>query len=87
MLALQIYPPWPTRLSRYIYTDEIDIKDSQEAMDLYYAAKKYFLPDLQQQTVDIILKELNSNNVCRVFEFSQFHDETALYQKCEKVTI
>jgi len=49
-----------------------------QAMDLYYAAKKYILPGLVDQCSSYMRSNLCPENTCRVLEFTNFFEEENL---------
>ncbi|XP_037824639.1 BTB/POZ domain-containing protein 6-A-like [Lucilia sericata] len=69
---------------KYIYSGCIDIKSVDLALQLYYAAKKYLLKQLMEKCIVFLSANLNPQNVCQIFEFSEFFDEPSLKQKCSE---
>ncbi|XP_058446296.1 BTB/POZ domain-containing protein 6-like [Malaya genurostris] len=57
-------------LIKYIYTDAVDIESIDDTIDLYYEAEKYLLPGLADQCTDYLERNLEADNVCKIFEFA-----------------
>ncbi|XP_028159997.1 uncharacterized protein LOC114352565 [Ostrinia furnacalis] len=68
---------------KYIYTDTIDPKSFCDASDLYDAAKKYKLVQLQKLCIQYILRELNPEDCCSAYEFAVKYDEKELLKATE----
>lgn len=57
----------------YIYTGQVDSIDSNNMFDLYYAAEKYRLVDLKDESRKFIMKSLTVTNVCKALELAMKH--------------
>jgi len=64
----------------FIYADLNTIGSIDKAFDLYYAAKKYMLPQLMTNCTEYMIECLSAKNVCRAYEFANFNDESSLMQ-------
>jgi len=51
-------------LGRYIYTEQVPLKQVHETYDLFYAAQKYMIPSLVEKCSYFISKELNDKGQC-----------------------
>jgi len=54
------------------------IQSMDQAMDLYYAAKKYILPGLVDICSSYMINNLCPEYTCRVLEFSKLADDEDL---------
>jgi len=66
----------------YIYTDTITIYSFEHACELYYAGKKYILPQILLHCITYLLQNLNPTNVCEAYEFSRLFSEAPLENRC-----
>ena len=72
---------------RYIYCDEIEMKNIEMAINLYYAAKKYMLPHLFKTCGKYIMACLKPGNACQIYEIAKQCDDTSLMEKSLKVLL
>lgn len=72
-------------LSRYIYTDNINISSFDKACELCYGAKKYMLPHLVKECTRYLWSDLYPRNACRAYEFARLFEENVLMDKCIQV--
>lgn len=72
---------------RYIYTDEFNVKTIDTALDLYLAARKYMILDLFKSCVSYMICNIDSENVCRVYELAKFFDVPDLKDNCLRVLL
>ena len=63
---------------RYIYTERMDLRSFDQALELYYAAKKYMLPKLVARCSQYMWSDLGPENVCRAFEFANLYEDETL---------
>ncbi|XP_058817616.1 BTB/POZ domain-containing protein 2-like [Topomyia yanbarensis] len=70
------------KLMTYFYMDHLEISSVYEAMNLYYAAKKYMLPGVVAECVKYLQANQTAASVCQVYEFAKFYDESALMSLC-----
>ncbi|XP_058824698.1 BTB/POZ domain-containing protein 6-like [Topomyia yanbarensis] len=71
----------------YIYTDKICLDSMDDAFKIYYAAKKYLLPQVTDQCTTYIKSNIKPTNACLVYEFAKFYDESALLQSAKTIII
>ncbi|KAJ2938389.1 hypothetical protein O0L34_g13313 [Tuta absoluta] len=74
--------PTFSALLEYIYTDKTIIDDAESAVELYKAAHKYMLDDLEKVCLKILVSGLNPDNVCHVYEFACLFDKKELESMC-----
>ncbi|KAI5643746.1 BTB/POZ domain-containing protein [Phthorimaea operculella] len=74
--------PTFTSLLEYIYTDKTVIADAEAAVELYKAAHKYMLDDLEKVCLEVLFKHLDPDNVCFVYEFACLFSERELEKMC-----
>ncbi|XP_058824702.1 BTB/POZ domain-containing protein 2-like [Topomyia yanbarensis] len=70
------------KLMTYIYMDHLGIASVSEAMNLYYAAKKYMLPRAVAECITYLQSNQVVDSVCQVYEFAKFYDESKLMSIC-----
>nr|CAD7412417.1 unnamed protein product [Timema cristinae] len=69
-------------LLEYVYTDESNFHEMEDAFETLYAAKKYLLPQLVTRCNEYISSLLRFSNVCFVLEFAMGIHEERLSEKC-----
>nr|CAD7608737.1 unnamed protein product [Timema genevievae] len=69
-------------LLEYVYTDESNFQEMEDAFETLYAAKKYLLPQLVTRCNEYISSLLRFSNVCFVLEFAMGIHEERLSEKC-----
>ncbi|XP_043287448.1 BTB/POZ domain-containing protein 6-B-like isoform X2 [Venturia canescens] len=72
-------------LLRFIYIDELVLDRFEVVQDLYFCAQKYMLPELAAQCKVYIQSNLSAERVCKIYEFSQFFEESELEEQCLKL--
>lgn len=80
-----ILPSSVSLFSRYMYTDDVDLKSFDHACEVCYAAKKYMLPALVKKCTTYIWSDIDPANTCRAYEFARLFDEPDLLNRCMKV--
>lgn len=65
-------------LCRWIYTSKIELKTIEEACNVVYAAKKYWLPALIDECRQFIKTELTPVTAVTLYEFADSIDEPSL---------
>ena len=68
-------------LLRYIYTDEVYLKENN-VMQVLYAAEKYLIPCLVSECVEFLKKNLDPSNVFCVLKHAQQFEKKDLLCKC-----
>ena len=56
----------------------MDLRSFDQALELYYAAKKYMLPKLVARCSQYMWSDLGPENVCRAFEFANLYEDETL---------
>lgn len=65
---------------RYIYTDDITVKENN-ALDILRVANYFDLPQLEEQCVEVVTGMLNIDNVCSLYE-NTYKLNSVLGRKC-----
>ncbi|RVE48467.1 hypothetical protein evm_006903 [Chilo suppressalis] len=72
-------------LLEYIYTDDVIINTFDMACELYYAAKKYMLPQLVKICSEYLISQVDKLNACKTYEFAIIFDDNILMEKCIQI--
>ncbi|KAM8707728.1 hypothetical protein ACLKA7_014805 [Drosophila subpalustris] len=80
IIISDIQPDVFDAILEYIYTDHVKIISDNMAIRFAYGAKKYMLPHVLTNCGDFLIKELNSKNVLRIYEFAKWFEEPDLMQ-------
>lgn len=73
-----IEPAVLSTLLQYIYTGIVDDFDIEKAIALYPAADKYFLEELKNWCVNIMLENMTVENVCQIAKLAELHPHPKL---------
>ncbi|KAK7903980.1 hypothetical protein WMY93_016587 [Mugilogobius chulae] len=71
-------------LTRYLYSDEIDL-EADTVLATLYAAKKYIVPALAKACVTFLETSLEAKNACVLLSQSRLFEEPELTQRCWEV--
>ena len=63
---------------QYIYTGKVTDFNAEKAIYLYSAADKYFLEELKNCCVEMMLKHMTVENVCHVARLAELHPDSKL---------
>lgn len=69
-------------LLAYMYEDIMDVTAMEPAMGLFAAAHQYMLGDVENHCYAFMQNNLNSSNVCSVYEFAILFDKKMLKAQC-----
>ena len=71
-------------LFRYMYSDEVNVSESN-VMGVLYLAKKYMVPSLADKCTQYLQDHLDASNVFSILPSAQKYEETKLVDRCWKV--
>ena len=71
-------------LFRFIYSDEVELTESN-VMHVLYLAKKYFVPSLAEKCAEFLRKNLDTSNVFTILPQAQKFEDKDLENRCWKV--
>lgn len=71
-------------LFRFLYSDEVNLKDSN-VMGVLYLAKKYVVPTLADKCVKYLQNMLDPSNVLKILSSSIWYQENSLVDRCWRV--
>ncbi|XP_015752982.1 PREDICTED: BTB/POZ domain-containing protein 2-like isoform X2 [Acropora digitifera] len=71
-------------LFRFIYSDEVELTESN-VMHVLYLAKKYFVPSLAEKCAEFLRKNLDASNVFTILPQAQKFEDKDLENRCWKV--
>ncbi|KAG8179278.1 hypothetical protein JTE90_026740 [Oedothorax gibbosus] len=60
---------------KFMYSNEFEVKNEDEATDLYIAADKYEIVPLKDRCCNWLKMSLNEENVCDTYLFADFHED------------
>lgn len=75
-----------TEILRFIYTKKIDNID-EVATDLYIAAKKFELVDIQRKCIEALSENIDLENVIFTLAFADNFNEEVLMHNCLEYVI
>ena len=71
-------------LSRYMYSDEVNLSGSN-VMGVLYLAKKYMVPSLADKCTEYLQNNLDPSNVFSILPTAEKYEEKQLVDRCWKV--
>ena len=71
-------------LFRFIYSDEVELTESN-VMHVLYLAKKYLVPSLAEKCAEFLRKNLDTSNVFTILPQAQKFEDKDLENRCWKV--
>ena len=69
-------------LLEYMYTDEVEFSNSDNAMDLFQVADRFGIPRLKSICENVILKSICIDNAASIFFAADMYNAKALREKC-----
>ena len=70
------------KMLRYMYSGEVELKESN-VMQVLYVAKKYILPSLAEECIDILIRNLDVGNGLSLLSHAEQSDnEKCLVDRC-----
>lgn len=69
----------------YIYTENLETDDMDDAIKIFYVANKYVINELLNASREIIKEKLNSQNVCLVYDMAIQTNDEILQNKSEYI--
>lgn len=66
----------------YIYTREVNLESIDEAIKLFYAARKYDVSDIEDICEAFLYTKIEPSNVCQIFEFGKLFEKPELREIC-----
>ncbi|KAK7862713.1 hypothetical protein R5R35_005988 [Gryllus longicercus] len=82
ILIPDVHPDAFDALLKYIYTGISNIDSVECASNLWYAAKKYMIPEMEMDCVNYLQNDVCHDNVCQIYEMSKLFEEQKLEQQC-----
>lgn len=67
---------------QYIYTRELHLESIDEAIKLFYAARKYDVCDIEDICEAYLYTKIEPQNVCQIFEFGKLFEKPELREIC-----
>ena len=65
-------------VSRYIYTEHVELRNVEQPCKLSYAAKKYSVPHLLEKCSEFMWTDLTVDNACRALEYAVLYEDVNL---------
>ncbi|RVE48468.1 hypothetical protein evm_006904 [Chilo suppressalis] len=72
-------------LLEYIYINDVIVNTFDMACELYYAAKKYMLPQLVKICSEYLISKVDKLNACKTYEFAIIFDDKVLIEECIQI--
>lgn len=69
----------------YIYMRELVLESIDEAIKLFYAARKYDVSEIEDICEAFLYTKIEPNNVCQIFEFGKLFEKPELREICMAV--
>lgn len=69
----------------FIYTRELVLESVEDAIKIFYAARKYDVADVEDICESFLYTKIEPNNVCQIFEFGKFFEKSELREICMAV--
>lgn len=67
---------------QYIYTRELNLESIDDAIKLFYAARKYDVMDVEDTCEAYLYTKIEPGNVCQIFEFGKLFEKPELREIC-----
>lgn len=72
----------------FIYTDQLDLQDTDQAILVYWLADKYMVNKLKTLCCKYLTDNINSENVCQIYEFAKLGNCSSLiFRTCKFIVL